>query len=78
VEVECGGFADVSQSTYKGRQVAVKVVRMYVTSDLDTILGVSLLPATSYLSERIGCRNSVERALFGNTSGIPTSCRSSE
>jgi len=46
VEVECGGFANVSQSTYEGRQVAVKVVRMYITSDLDAILSVSLLPAT--------------------------------
>ena len=42
VEVECGGFANVSRSTYEGRQVAVKVVRVYVTSDLDTILSVSL------------------------------------
>ena len=46
VEVECGGFANVSQSTYEGRRVAVKVVRMYVTSDLDAILSVSLLPAS--------------------------------
>ena len=42
VEVECGGFANVSRSTYKGRRVAVKVVRAYVTSDLDAILSVSL------------------------------------
>jgi hypothetical protein len=45
VEVECGGYADVSQSTYEGRRVAVKVVRLYMTSDLDGILSVSLLPA---------------------------------
>ena len=43
VEVERGGFADVSQSTYQGRQVAIKVVRVYITSDLDVILSVSLL-----------------------------------
>jgi hypothetical protein len=42
VEVERGGFADVSQSTYQGRRVAVKVVRVYITSDLDVILSVSL------------------------------------
>ena len=49
VEVECGGFANVSRSTYEGRQVAVKVVRMYITSDLDAILSVSLLPTTQHM-----------------------------
>lgn len=51
MEVECGGFANVSQSTYQGRRVAVKVIRVYVTSDLDTILSVSPLPAPPHLSE---------------------------
>jgi len=51
VEVECGGFANVSQSTYEGRRVAIKAVRVYVTSDLDVILSVSLLFAPSYPSE---------------------------
>jgi hypothetical protein len=49
VEVECGGFADVSQSIYKGRRVAIKVVRVYITSDLDVILSVSPRPAPSHL-----------------------------
>jgi len=49
VEVESGGFANVSRSTYEGRWVAVKVVRVYVTSDLDVILSVSLLSAKSHL-----------------------------
>jgi len=44
VEVECGGFADVSQGMYKGRQLAIKVVRAYITSDLDVIRSVSILP----------------------------------
>jgi len=44
VEVESGGFANVSRGTYEGRQVAIKVVRMYVTSDLDIIRSVSVLP----------------------------------
>jgi len=43
VEVECGGFGNVSQSTFEGRRVAIKVVRVYVTSDLDVILSVSLI-----------------------------------
>ena len=44
MEVESGGFADVSRGTYEGRQVAIKVVRVYVTSNLDTIRSVSVLP----------------------------------
>ena len=44
MEAECGGFADVSRGTYEGRPVAIKVVRMYVTSDLDAIRSVSVLP----------------------------------
>jgi len=47
-EVECGGFADVSQGTYNGRRVAIKVVRAYVTSDLDLIRSVSVLSTPSY------------------------------
>ena len=50
VEIECGGFANVSLSTYKGRQVAVKVVRVYITSDLDVILSVSIPPTLSHPS----------------------------
>ena len=76
VEVECGGFANVSQSTYKGRRVAVKVVRVYLTSDLNLILGVSVLSVPSRVSEQTDHRDSVERVLLGNTSGIPTSYRS--
>jgi len=48
VEVECGGFADVSQGTYEGRQVAIKVLHAYVTSDLDLIRSVSVLPTPLY------------------------------
>ena len=48
-EVEYGGFADVSRGTYEGRRVAIKVVRMYVTSDLDAIYSVSLLFTVSHL-----------------------------
>jgi hypothetical protein len=43
VEVERGGFADVSRGTYRGRRVAIKVVRVCITSDLGVILSVSLL-----------------------------------
>jgi len=50
VEVESGGFADVSQGTHKGRRVAIKLVRAYVTSDLDLIRSVSFLPTPSHPS----------------------------
>ena len=56
VEVQRGGFADVSQGTYKGRRVAIKVVRVSMTSDLDVILSVSLLfylHCHTYMVERI-------------------------
>ena len=47
-EVTSGGSADVSRGIYEGRRVAIKVVRVYITSDLDVILSVSLPPALSY------------------------------
>ena len=40
VEVERGGFANVSQGTYKGRRVALKVMRVHI-NDLDIIRSVS-------------------------------------
>jgi len=49
VEITSGGFADVSQGIYEGRRVAIKVVRIYTTSDLDVTLSVSLLPVLSCL-----------------------------
>jgi hypothetical protein len=42
VEVERGGFADVSQGVYQGRRVAIKVVRVCLMDDLDGVLSVSL------------------------------------
>jgi len=48
VEVESGGFADVSQGTYEGRLVAIKAVRAYITSDLDAIRSVSVLLMISW------------------------------
>jgi hypothetical protein len=49
VEVERGGFADVSRGTYRGRRVAIKVVRVSIADDLDVILSVSFRPASSHL-----------------------------
>jgi len=50
VEIESGGFADVSRSVYDGRQIAIKVVRAYITDDLDVIRSVSVPPASLNLS----------------------------
>jgi len=78
VEVECGGFANVSRSAYEGRLVGVKAVRVYVTSDLDVILSVSPLPVPSHPSVSMNRSDSVVKLLLGNICGIPISCRSLE
>ena len=49
--VQSGGFADVSRGICGGRQVAIKVVRVYLTNDLDVIRSVSVPPILSYPSE---------------------------
>ena len=36
-----GGFADVWRGNYEGREVAVKVLRVYMTSDFKKITRVS-------------------------------------
>jgi len=64
VEAECGGFADVSQGTYEGRRVAIKVVRAYITSDLDLIRSVSISSTYAIISTWINglqrfCREGV-------------------
>jgi len=38
-----GGFADVWKTEYCGRDVAVKVMRIYSNSDLQKVIGVSFL-----------------------------------
>ena len=63
MEVECGGFADVSRGTHQGRQVAIKVVRAYITDNLDVIRSVRGLPPPSYPPQTNGlqrfCREGV-------------------
>ena len=47
VEAAYGGSATIWQSMYKGVRVAVKVIRMTLTSDMDDLLSVSLLLVSS-------------------------------
>jgi len=61
MEVASGGYANVSQGTYEGRQVAIKVVRVYITSDLDLILSVSLMSILLWPYRQICYRDSAER-----------------
>ena len=40
---ECrGGYADIFRGEHKGRPVAVKILRLYLTSDVDKRFSVSL------------------------------------
>jgi hypothetical protein len=72
VEAERGGFADVSQGIHQERLVAIKVVRVYITSDLDVIRSVSFRPASSHLYEQTYHRASAERESPGSIFGIQT------
>ena len=52
VDPDCyGGYASVSRCTYKGREVAVKLPHVYLTSDFDGILSVCVCPLIHTFSE---------------------------
>jgi len=58
VEEYDGGHAIVSRAEHNGRPVAVKVMRIYLTSDFDECFSVSRTlasarPRSSYLSRRL-------------------------
>ena len=61
-----GGFGDVWKQEYEGREVAVKVLRIYLTSDLRKITRVShgdnqprhIRPSTDYNPYRGSARSS--------------------
>ena len=60
VEVARGGFSNISQGTYQGHRVAIKVVHVSITSDLNVILSVSpILPALSH-SHALASKESVD------------------
>ena len=75
---ECnGGHATVFRSEHKGRPVAVKIIRVYLTSDFGKCLSVNtLIPYTAEVGiDHEVYRNSAERLLRGGISDIRTSYR---
>jgi len=57
-----GGFADVWKGDYRGREVAVKVIRTYTKSDLQKVIGVSsCYLSTGWRVDRTLCRGSAKR-----------------
>ena len=47
VEEYNGGQANIFRAEYRGRRVAVKTVRIYLTSDIGKCTSVSILTCTS-------------------------------
>ena len=73
-----GGQAIVYRAEHNGRAVAVKTVRIYLTSDFSKCLSVSrtLAPhAPEVFIDHSVCRSSVEKLLRGGISDTRTSFR---
>lgn len=61
-----GGFGDVFQGEFDGRPAAIKVMRLWTTSDLDEFLSVRTTPRAAH----------IESALKPSfTEVLPRSCR---
>ena len=70
-----GGFADVYQGVYRGRTVAVKALRLYITSNFEECFGVSnehSQVVREALSQHMVFRNFAERSSPGGTYDIRT------
>ena len=73
---EYKGPYSVYQNEFKGRKVAVKVLRLYVPQRVDDHVRVSVVSRTSHFLvyvNRMRCRDSAEKPWRGNTSNIRTS-----
>ena len=69
-----GGFAGVLKREYRGREVAVKALRVYDNNRWQDITNVSHLGASNSFhvlgAEYNLCRGSARRSLLGNLFGI--------
>jgi hypothetical protein len=67
-----GGFADVYRGKYKGREAAVKLMRVYTSSNRELFLSVCITSCTvrGEPSELVTYRGSAGRPLCGDTYGI--------
>jgi len=73
-----GGFGDVSKCEYQGREVAVKRLRIYATSDLQKIIRVGILrfKHTRLNTDHSSRRGSARSLCHGKPFDIQTCCRS--
>ena len=75
--VYSGGYADVWKGEHCGRDVAVKVIRIYSNNELQRVIGVSrwlrFVPTCLCIDTTL-CRGSVRRLSCGKPSGIQMSC----
>ena len=72
-----GGFADVWKADHCGRDVAIKVIRIYSDSDLQRVIGVSSWPRSvpaCLCADGVPCRDFARRLSHGGHSDIRTSC----
>ena len=71
-----GGYADVWMGEYQGLQVAVKVLRVYSTSDFNKIINVGCLYSILNMPIKLTTthRNSAEKLWHGKPSPIQMCC----
>ena len=74
-----GGYADVWKGEHRGRHVAVKVLRVYSTSDFDKITNVGFSVCSKACVDQLTssadpCRGSARRSWHGKLLAIRTCC----
>ena len=71
----CGGYADVWKGQSDGRDVAVKVLRVYLTSDFKKITSVgSRILSGVFVNDCRDCRGSAKKLLLGRLFDTQTYC----